>query len=90
MSLLFLTLSNYYIEAAAISFVAYAAVLVVYRLYFSPLARFPGPKIAAATSWYEFYHDYFQQGQYVKIIKDLHDTYGESLLVAMMRLHQKS
>jgi len=79
MSLSFLTLSNHYVEAAAIFFAAYAVVIVVYRLYFSPLARFPGPRIAAATSWYEFYHGYFREGQYVKIIKGLHDTYGESL-----------
>jgi hypothetical protein len=70
-------LSEHYIGITAASAAAYVTILVAYRLYFSPLAKFPGPKIAAATGYYEFYHDYFRQGQYVKVIKSLHDRYGE-------------
>lgn len=54
----------------------YCAGLGAYRLIFSPLARFPGPKIAALTSWYEFYHDYWCQGTYIFRIKEMHQAYG--------------
>lgn len=50
---------------------------VLYRLYFSPLSKFPGPKLAAATFWYEFYYDAILKGRYVFKIKDMHRRYGE-------------
>ena len=49
---------------------------VFYRLYLSPLAKFPGPKLAGATLWYEFYYDNFLKGQYTFKIMDLHKKYG--------------
>jgi hypothetical protein len=53
------------------------AYIVVWRLFFSPLAGFPGPKLAAATGWYEFYFDYFYSGKYVFEIERMHNVYGE-------------
>lgn len=52
--------------------------LVVYRLYFSPLAGFPGSKLAAATGWYEFYYDFVYNGHYVFEIERMHEKYGTS------------
>ena len=57
-------------------FLLYGILLAVYRLVFSPLARFPGPKIAAATGWYELYHDVVNPGQYFYRINEFHDKYG--------------
>lgn len=50
--------------------------VTLYRLYLSPLATIPGPKLAALTSWYELYYDVILPGRYVFKIKDLHSQYG--------------
>lgn len=50
----------------------------VYRLYLSPLANFPGPKLAAWTQWYEFYWNVIRPGQFTFHLQELHDTYGKS------------
>ena len=51
--------------------------LVIYRLYFSPLSKFPGPKLAAATYLYEGYYDVVKRGKYTFKIRDLHAEYGK-------------
>lgn len=53
---------------------------VIYRLYFHPLAHFPGPKIAAATYLYEGGWDYFGKGAYIHQIERMHQKYGQWLL----------
>ena len=55
---------------------SYFAGLTIYRLFFSPLAGFPGPKIAAVTGFYETYYDLLLNGQYVFKIKEMHEKYG--------------
>jgi hypothetical protein len=60
--------------------VLYTAGLYTYRLYFHPLRKFPGPKLAACTNWYEFYYDVIQQGQFTAHLQDLHKQYGTALL----------
>lgn len=53
----------------------YRFVVIIYRLLFSPLAKFPGPKLAAATSWYEAFFD-LRSKNFPDVLSDLHDKYG--------------
>jgi hypothetical protein len=63
--------------------IPYLIGLALYRLYLSPLAKFPGPKLAALSQWYEFYYDVVIPGQYIFQIQKMHRKYGiavESIL----------
>lgn len=62
--------------AAITACILYVIGLVVYRLWFSPLSKFPGPKLAAATLWYEFYYDAICHGKYTFEIIKMHQKYG--------------
>jgi hypothetical protein len=43
-----------------------------------PLSRIPGPKLAAMTLLYEFWYDFALGGTYTKVIRKMHETYGEN------------
>ncbi|KAK8253440.1 cytochrome P450 [Phyllosticta capitalensis] len=73
-------------STAALCFL-YAAALVTYRLFFSPLRRFPGSKIAAATGWLEFWDDVVGQGRGVWRIEAWHRMYGHIIRISPHELH---
>ena len=52
--------------------------LAVYRMTLHPLAKFPGPKLAAATAWYETYYDCLLLGKFSNHIDKLHNKYGKN------------
>lgn len=62
--------------AALSVWVVYVVGLGIYRLFFHPIARFPGPKLAAVTRWYEFYYEIVKKGNFTFHIQDLHKKYG--------------
>lgn len=64
------------VQVALVSLLAYVFSVSVYRLYLGSLAKFPGPRLAALTLWYEFYHDVVKQGRYSWKIAEMHEKYG--------------
>ena len=70
-------------ELLSVFFVLYVIGLYGYRLYFDPLAKIPGPKIAAVSLWYEFYYDVVKRGRYTWKIKEMHEKYGKRRIRSM-------
>jgi hypothetical protein len=69
--------------------VVHIVYLVIHRLYLSPLAKFPGPTLAAVTHWYEAYYDLVSQGggQWTFQIRRLHERYGPIIRINPDEIH---
>ena len=67
----------------------YHLCLAVYRLYFHPLSRFPGPKFAAATYFAELYYELLhgEGGQFAFAYRQWHDRYGPIIRITPDELH---
>jgi hypothetical protein len=61
---------------AVCAYLVIICIWTIYSVFLGPLAKFPGPKLAAATLWYEFYYDVVLEGQYTFKIKEFHKKYG--------------
>ena len=60
-----------------VGLIGYLTTLAIYRLVLHPLNQIPGPRVAALTSWYEFYWDCPKKGTYFRRIQEMHKHYGE-------------
>lgn len=56
--------------------VVYEVLRSLYRIYFHPLAEYPGDTLAKATYWHETYYDVFKGHQYIWKIKEMHERHG--------------
>jgi len=56
----------------------YIAAKSIYHVVFSPLAGFPGPRLAATTKLYEAYHMIIKD-DWLDTLERLHRQYGRSL-----------
>ncbi|KAL8698773.1 MAG: hypothetical protein Q9201_006387 [Fulgogasparrea decipioides] len=65
----------------------YVGILVVYRLFLSPLAKVPGPKLAALTHFYEIYFDLVQKARFPWKIEELHKSYGPIVRIRPDEVH---
>ncbi|KAI9926006.1 hypothetical protein ASPWEDRAFT_107650 [Aspergillus wentii DTO 134E9] len=79
-------LSDYYPWLLA-SLIVYLAVKSIYRLYFHPLSKFPGPKLTAITHLYEFYHDIIRNGMFIWEIEKMHEKYGPIVRINPREIH---
>ncbi|KAK4069632.1 hypothetical protein Purlil1_13680 [Purpureocillium lilacinum] len=57
------------------------------NVYLHPLSRFPGPRLAAMGSLYEFWFDVIRDGQYLWQIEKMHDKYGPVIRINSTELH---
>ncbi|KAJ3577268.1 hypothetical protein NPX13_g3298 [Xylaria arbuscula] len=73
-----------YVVAGGVILVSTVA---LYRLFFHPLAMFPGPKLAAVTRGYEAYYDVVRNGQYTFKIAEMHKKYGPIVRISPYELH---
>lgn len=55
---------------------AYNIVMIIYRLHFHKLSRFPGPRLAAATGLYEIYFSAWGPGIFESEIDNMHEKFG--------------
>jgi hypothetical protein len=65
------------LTVATLVYFLYIASLVAYRIFFHPLAKFPGPRYAALSRWHECYFDVYQQGKFIFWIEEQHKKYGQ-------------
>lgn len=68
-------LAAFTFTAAVGAGVVYAFVLVVYRLYFHPLAKYPGPFLAKITNLHQLYHAYHGD-RHLEFYRQ-HEKYGK-------------
>ena len=68
------------------SAVAYNLVMVIYRLHFHKLSRFPGPPLAAATGLYEIYFSAWGPGIFEHEIDHMHRKFGMPCLVSTRKI----
>ncbi|KAM4059506.1 cytochrome p450 [Hirsutella rhossiliensis] len=78
---------NFLLAATGLCVFAYAVGLATYRLFLSPIAGIPGPKLAAISFWYEIYYDVWLGGRYYSKIEEMHKVYGPIVRINPYEVH---
>jgi hypothetical protein len=66
--------------AAALCLLAVIIAEAFKRLFNHPLAKYPGPPLAALTLWYKAYYEIVKDGGWSEHIEKLHNHYGILLI----------
>jgi hypothetical protein len=69
------------LSAGLTALVAYVLYAVTYNVYFHPLAKFPGPPFAGATTYWKAYIECIANRSFCHFLVELHAQYGEIVLV---------
>ncbi|KAF2447649.1 benzoate 4-monooxygenase cytochrome P450 [Karstenula rhodostoma CBS 690.94] len=72
--------------ASLVSYLLYSIWRLLYNVYFHPLAKFPGPWWAGATSYVEAYFDIAKGGRYFAEIEAMHARYGSIVRITPTEL----
>ncbi|KAI0791420.1 cytochrome P450 [Abortiporus biennis] len=59
----------------------------IYNIYLHPLAKFPGPKLAAMTKLWRAHLELVQQGSLYEKLSQLHSVYGDVIRIGPNELH---
>ncbi|KAI9372980.1 cytochrome P450 [Aspergillus egyptiacus] len=80
-----LSYSHLWLALGGIGF--YLLLRSIYRLYFHPLSKIPGPKLTAITHGYEFYYDVICGGRFLFQIEKMHQQYGPIVRINPREVH---
>lgn len=72
---------------AVLAVALYTVYNCIYNLYFHPLSRFPGPRLAAIGHLYDLWYDCIKDGRYAWKVKEMHLKYGPIVRVNCRELH---
>lgn len=73
---------SYIAGGALVVLALYRLYIIITRLYFHPLAKFPGPWLAAATTLYRAYYQVWKDGKMIEHATKLHEIYGMGSLIS--------
>ncbi|KAJ6126691.1 hypothetical protein N7523_002303 [Penicillium sp. IBT 18751x] len=78
-----------WIYSALIGILVYTCWSLIYNVYFHPLSKFPGSKLATCSFLHEFYYDVICRGMFIWEIGKMHDKYGPIVRINPRELHIK-
>jgi len=75
------------IQLLAITFTVWSIAVGIYRVFFHPLAKIPGPKLAGLTYLYRFKYNVLDHGKFYLQIEKLHQKYGPVVRITPNEIH---
>lgn len=69
------------IGTAVVAWTVHRTWKLLYDIYLHPLKTFPGPRVAAATAWYETWQELILNRCWIDVLQELHKQYGEVVRV---------